>query len=103
MKEDNIIKSIKGIKRAEPNPFLFTRIEAKLNNEAQKTSSPDWFSRVAFCLGAVLIIMNVMIITSPSEEPIAAQVDQVDIELPADTELYTSIIQNFNFYDHESD
>lgn len=103
MEEENIIKSIKGIKRAEPNPFLFTRIEAKLNNETQKNSSLDWFSRVAFCLGVVLVIMNVAILVTPSEEAAVAQVDQVVIELPSDPELYTSIIQNFNFYDYGSD
>lgn len=103
MEKENIIKSIKGIKRAEPNPFLFTRIESKLNNEAKRTPSIDWFFRVAFCLGVVFIIMNVMIIATPSDEQIEEQVDLVEIELPSDTVLYTSIIQNFNFYEDGSD
>jgi hypothetical protein len=29
---EDIIEGLKGIKRAEPNPFLFTRIEEKLRN-----------------------------------------------------------------------
>ena len=28
--KDEVLESLKGIKRAEPNPFLYTRIESKL-------------------------------------------------------------------------
>lgn len=30
--DEDILDSLRGIKRAEPNAFLFTRIEARLNN-----------------------------------------------------------------------
>jgi hypothetical protein len=102
MKEDKLIDSIKGMKRAEPNPFLFTRIEASLNKKTNKSQSTDWFFRLAFCLGVFFILANLIIINTPREEQTITQIDEVSIEPLADTILYTSIIQNFNFYENEA-
>ncbi len=38
--KDEILGSLKGIQRAEPNPFLFTRIEAKISAEKPASASP---------------------------------------------------------------
>ena len=103
MKEDNIIKSVRGIKRAEPNPFLFTRIDAKLNEEVKKIHSLDWLTRLAFCVSIFIIFINVISIATPSHENQVAVSEEVGIdEFATDSLLYTSIVQNFNFYENES-
>ena len=102
MEKQDIIHSLKGMKKAEPNPFLFTRIQAKLNAEAEVVSRPDWLTRLAFGVGIFLIVMNLMIIRTPqSSENLVANVEEV--EILEDSLLYSSIVQNYNFYENGSD
>lgn len=64
MKEElseTIFESIKGIKRAEPNPFLLTRILAKIETRqpAQLTRSQV---RIAMVCCLALVIINLFIV-----------------------------------------
>lgn len=40
MNDDDLLEPLKGLQRAEPNPFLFTRIEARLNARADDQIAP---------------------------------------------------------------
>ena len=59
--KDDILGSIRSIKRAEPNPFLFTRIEANINAER-----PDrvvtFRVKLTASLCALVLIMNTIIL-----------------------------------------
>ena len=58
---DDIMESTRGIKRAEPNPFLFTRIEANIN--AERYDRVFTF-RIKFAGGlcVLVLIMNTIIL-----------------------------------------
>lgn len=59
--EDEIIEGIRSQKRAEPNPFLFTRIESRL--EDSKTGSV-WNLKFKFAAGlcAFTLLLNSVLI-----------------------------------------
>ena len=59
--EDEIIEGIRGQKRAEPNPFLYTRIEAKLGED---NSGIVWNlkMKIAVSLCAFTLLLNSVLI-----------------------------------------
>ena len=57
---ERTLQSLEGMKRAEANPFLFTRIKARLN---KKANGWEWiFSFVSRPAIAVAIILLVMVV-----------------------------------------
>jgi hypothetical protein len=64
-KIDEVMHSVDGIKRASPRPFLFTRLEARMQNERNiwvKLSSFVARPVVAFTCICFVLIINVMVI-----------------------------------------
>lgn len=57
--KDEILKSMRGAKRAEPNPFLFTRIQSKLAEEIIPSSG---FWKIATVLSLFLLTLNISLI-----------------------------------------
>ena len=57
--KDEILNSMRGANRAEPNPFLFTRIQSKLEGEA--TSSVRLL-KIAAALSIMLLATNISLI-----------------------------------------
>ncbi|HZY82981.1 MAG TPA: hypothetical protein VFE50_25855 [Cyclobacteriaceae bacterium] len=53
--KDDVLNSLQGIKRAEPNPFLFTRIEAVVSRVREVTPN-QW--RVVIAVGLILLFIN---------------------------------------------
>jgi hypothetical protein len=104
MEKEKIIAPLHRMKRAEPNPYLFTRIEASLKAGDEKSFSTDWFVRLAFMLGGMLIFINIMFFWFSTENQSSmALSEESEFELQADTTLYTSIIPNLNFYENGSE
>ncbi|MDI1323250.1 MAG: hypothetical protein PSV36_10905 [Algoriphagus sp.] len=68
--EDEIIEGIRGQKRAEPNPFLFTRIEAKLG---EVNSGIVWNlkMKVAVSLCAFTLLLNSVLIIQMVSNPVS--------------------------------
>ncbi|MBY0433605.1 MAG: hypothetical protein K2U26_05810 [Cyclobacteriaceae bacterium] len=54
--KEEVLGSMRGMKRAEPNPFLFTRIEARI--EKQWGRMGVWQVRLAAAVMVVLLIVN---------------------------------------------
>lgn len=68
---DAIIDSTNGIKRAEANPYLYTRIMSKLGEEKSVWASISGFiTRPAIVLSTLclVIILNVFVVTNSKEE-----------------------------------
>jgi hypothetical protein len=100
--EDNVDKTMKaldGIVRANPRPFLYTRIQAKLGNKASKNKNAGFlspaFQPIAFALILIVIAVNVYTATrvfiSPEaseEEPVTGQAF-VEEYYPTIPTLYT--------------
>ena len=59
--KDEVLKSLAGIKPAEPNAFLFTRIEAKLE---QTTGLSKLQVRLAGVLMILLLALNLWVVGS---------------------------------------
>jgi len=60
--KDNVMASLDGIKQAEPNPFLFTRIESKLDQVRVQYISSTKLKLAAVGL-VILIAINAWAIT----------------------------------------
>jgi hypothetical protein len=63
--KDDMFNSLRGIQRAEPNAFLFTRIEARL--EKAIGLSP-WQVRLAGALMVLLLVINILVVTNSKVE-----------------------------------
>ncbi len=60
--KDDILNSLRGAKRAEPNPFLFTRILAQIETPEQSVSQSYIKVRLAVSLCSLILILNVTLI-----------------------------------------
>lgn len=59
---DQVIESLDGIERAKSNPFLFTRIMAKLDaKEGNWEKAAYWISRPSFAVVATLLFLTINI------------------------------------------
>lgn len=63
--KDEVLNSVKGIQPAEPNPFLFTRIEAKLQ---KPVVMPRWQVSLATLVLLMLLAANALLVLKKSEK-----------------------------------
>lgn len=70
--EDEIIEGIRGQKRVEPNPFLFTRIESRL--EDSRTENV-WNLKVKIVVGicSLTLLLNSFLIVQVLSDRVAEQ------------------------------
>ncbi len=54
--QEEVMQSLQGITKAEPNPFLFTRIEARIEQRFGRVAV--WKVRVAAVVMVFLIVIN---------------------------------------------
>ena len=82
---DQVLSSLDQVKRAEANPFLYTRIEQALNKNEEKTGILAIFNRPAFAIGGLVlvILMNSVIFLRHSDTPTntSANANQDDEQL----------------------
>jgi hypothetical protein len=81
---DEILNSMKGAQRAEPDPMLYERIRAKIAVPMQVVRRP-YLAAAAACL-ALLITVNVWVLSRQQARPSATTAYQIDQT-------------NFNFYE----
>lgn len=63
--KDEVLNSLSFIKRAEPSPFLFTRIEARLKEATPLTTIQI---RLAMATFAILLVINLGAILQSQQE-----------------------------------
>jgi hypothetical protein len=99
-KIDEVMQSMDGIEKASPRPFLFTRIEARMQNERNVWSKISSFVArpvVAFaCICLVLVINSIVILFSNSS---GNSLTQQGSEL-ATVDEYSQV--SYNLYDFEN-
>jgi hypothetical protein len=66
--KDEVLASVKGLKRAEPNPFLFTRIKQRLREEQTIALIPKAKIRLAAIGFALLCALNVWVVLSSAKQ-----------------------------------
>lgn len=59
--KDEVLTSLKGLERAEPNPFLFSRIEARLQ---AKTGLSKFQVRLAGVAMLLLLAINLWLVAA---------------------------------------
>jgi hypothetical protein len=62
--KDEVLNSLRGMQQAEPNAFLFTRIEAKLG---ETTGLSTRQVRLAGVLMMLLLAINVWVVSSQND------------------------------------
>jgi len=99
-KIDNVMQSMDGITRATPRPFLFTRLEARMQNEKNIWSKLSSFAArpvVAFACICFVLIVNAMVIlmSGSSRNTITQQGPEL-----ATADEYSQV--SYNLYDFEN-
>lgn len=99
-KVDEIMQSMDGIKRAAPRPFLFTRLEARMQNERNVWNKLTSFVArpiVAFACICFVLIINAMVIflSDTSGNSLAPQGSEL-----ATADEYSQV--SYNLYDFEN-
>lgn len=59
-----VLDSLRGIRRAEPPPFLLTRIEAAIQSRAEHVTPMQW--RLALVSALLLVGLNTWLLTAPN-------------------------------------
>lgn len=99
-KIDEVLQSTDGINRAAPRPFLFTRLEARMQNERNvwnKLSSFVARPVVAFACICLVLIINAMVILLSDTS--GNSLTQQGSEL-ATADEYSQV--SYNLYDFEN-
>ena len=100
-KIEEMMQSVDGIRRASPRPFLFTRLEARMQNDKKNIWSrlSSFVARpvIAFsCICLVLLLNAMVIFLSNSSGNVTAQ---QGTELTT-TDEYSQV--SYNIYDFEN-
>ena len=81
--KEEILNSVHGIQRAEPNPFLFSRIEARLTKK--HNLAPVWQLGLATAAMIILLIVNSVVLVNSQRSK-----DRVEV-----TTYRLSVIQSY--------
>ncbi len=78
---EEALSSVEDIKRAEPKPFLLTRIAARLSNKRETTwEKAAWYlgrPAVAFTGLCIVMLINVLVVMSNKSSSSTPAIDQV--------------------------
>ena len=99
-KIDDVMQSMDGIKKASPRPFLFTRLEARMQNERNIWSKISSFVArpvIAFACICFVLVLNAMVILLSDTS--GNSLTQQGSEL-ATADEYSQV--SYNFYDFEN-
>jgi len=65
---DEVVSSIKGMKRAKPDSLLYTQIQNKLRTEARTLFIPKFKVGITFAGFIILCLLNLYVIFSSSDK-----------------------------------
>jgi hypothetical protein len=71
--KEEIVNSIHGMQRAEPSPFLFSRIEARLAKKYNQ--APVWQLSLATVAMIVLLVVNSVVLVKNQRSKYSAEVN----------------------------
>lgn len=96
---EDALNSVDDIQRAEPKPFLLTRINAKMNNgTASIWEKVGWFitrPAVAFTGLFLIILINVMVMMNTGSLNTNNNTDQVAVNSPDEFSSTVATIYDF--------
>ena len=90
---EEALNSMDDAQRAEPRPFLLTRIHARMNKDTESIwEKAGWFiSRpaVAFTGSCMIVLLNIMVVMY-NKTPDSATVSEQTVQTQADEFSYTA-------------
>ncbi len=92
-KIESILNSLEGMQRAEPRPFFFTRLEARMQKGDAFESIIRFISRPAVVITSVLLIIFINAFTIFSSLPDQSQSNMASQEI-ASVDEYIQISSN---------
>lgn len=60
---EKTLNSLEGIKRAEPKPFFYTRLQAKMEQKLRPKASPSWSVRPVYVFATLAIVLMLNVVT----------------------------------------
>jgi hypothetical protein len=103
---EKTLESLEGIQRAEANPFLFTRIKAKMQRQQDNVWEKVFFfiNRPAIAIAVVLLVMGINMLAvwgSGANESLATDTGSANVsEIANEYNLIASaenyVYENFN-------
>ena len=97
---ETTLRSLDGISRAEANPFLFTRIKARMQRESRWEKLVSFISRPAVVLAALIMVMAVngwSLLNQPADDVAAERTSMAASDFDDEYDLVSSIN-----YDYEN-
>ena len=97
---EETLESLDGIRRAEANPFLYTRIQARLNQTRSGIERVVMFAgRPAFAFLVLLIVLgtNLMVVLNGSSESTTVKQEQAQLAVADEYHLDVT-----SLYDYEN-
>jgi hypothetical protein len=90
--KDDILKSIKGMGKAQPPVHAFDQILQRINNQDEvKSSSKGWLTIAATV--SLVVLFNAYFIVSYSSGSDATAANNTDV--------YSSLVSNYNLYEND--
>ncbi|UXP31241.1 hypothetical protein N6H18_12870 [Reichenbachiella agarivorans] len=80
------MNSLKGTERAQAAPNVFEKIQRKIDQRSNRTSSKGWMSVAAVLV--LLISSNIILIKNYYSQPTSTQTDQTYDNLVSDYNIY---------------
>lgn len=60
---EKTLNSLEGIKRAEPRPFFYTRLQAKMEQKLRPKARPNWSVRPVYVFATLAIVLMLNVVT----------------------------------------
>jgi hypothetical protein len=93
------LNSLDGIRRAEPKPYFFTRLKARISSrEGEWGRIAGFISRPVFALAMICVVLfvNTWIVFEKGDDTMPANPSQVVNELPDEYNLAVTTIYNYD-------
>jgi hypothetical protein len=96
---ENALNSLDGIQRAEPQPYFFTRLKARIAaREKEWSGIAGFIGRPVFALAMICIVLFVntwILFDNNQESNLQNNTSQVDTELPDEYNLAVTTFYNY--------
>lgn len=79
---EKTLRALDGIERAEPKPFLYTRLKARMEQRAESKTQARWHLRPAYLVASLVLLvgLNVWAVVQYNSQKTNAVVSQPTID-----------------------
>ena len=91
---EKTLRALEGMERAEPKPFLYTRLKARMERQAKPAPIIGWRLRPAYLVASLVLLvsLNIWAVMQYNRQKISVSANQPSIDnMAADYGLSVSI------------